>query len=294
MKLRKIWFNKRSSKKYGWQPEWFGALDFNEDLIVKVESFQREHDLEVDGLVGSKTYRRAYTQNEENAELLFKSSGIICNGENVPIQWDKIKYNFLPRSCFKKPSWLKKIREPSMVVTHWDACLSADSCRRVLERRGISTHFVIDNDGTILQLVDCNDIAWHAGNKRVNKASIGIDLSNAVYPKYQKWYRRKGFGSRPILGDVEMHGRKLKKPFLGYYPEQLQAYKALIKALHDHYGIPLECLMKDGKLSTDVDSAAKKAKFAGVINHYNISARKWDAAGLEVDKILAEIKKEQA
>ena len=48
--------------------------------------------------------------------------------------------------------------------------------KRVLEKRGISTHFVIDNDGTIVQLVDCNDIAWHAGNRKVNNASIGIDL----------------------------------------------------------------------------------------------------------------------
>ena len=44
------------------------------------------------------------------------------------------------------------------------------------------------------------------------------------------------------------------------------------------------------ELDTRVRPDAAKAKFKGVVNHYNLTARKWDAAGLELDKILAEIK----
>ena len=29
-------------------------------------------------------------------------------------------------------------------VNHWDVCLNATSCQRVLDRRGISVHFLID------------------------------------------------------------------------------------------------------------------------------------------------------
>ena len=101
----------------------------------------------------------------------------------VPIEWDKkVKISLLKEGTYKK---VKNRRTPTMAVTHWDVCLSADSCKRVLEKRGISTHFVIDNDGTIVQLVDCNDIAWHAGIRKVNNVSIGIDFSNAYYTKYQ-------------------------------------------------------------------------------------------------------------
>ena len=231
------------------------------------------------------------TAREEEVERTFVGSGIICDGKEVPIAWNKIRYDFLPEDCMKKP-WRNKARIPTMIVTHWDACLSAKSCKRVLERRGISSHFVIDNDGTIVQMADCNNICWHAGRRRVNNVSIGIDFSNAVYMKYQKWYRRNNFGSRPILADVKVHGRTLKKAFLGYYPEQIAAYKALLIALHDHYKIPMECLLdEEGNLETRTNRMARWGKFKGVVNHYNISSKKWDAAGLELDKILEDIKK---
>ncbi len=288
--LLKIAYNRRTARKYGWTPEWFGAEGYNDDLINKIKEFQASQDLEEDGMVGPNTFRRIFTAREEESEKTFSGSGIICNGEEVAIEWDKVRYNFLPDNCYKKPPFYRKVRKPTMVVTHWDACLSADSCHRVLEKRGISTHFVIDNDGTIVQLVDCNNIGWHAGIRSVNNASVGIDFSNAVYTRYQKWYRRKGFGMRPMLTDVMMHGRVRKGSFLGYYPVQIQAYKALLKALHNHYGIPLECLMEGDELDTRVRPDAVKAKFKGVVNHYNLTARKWDAAGLELDKILAEIK----
>jgi len=288
MKFTKNLYNRRSSKKYGWSPDWFGALAFDDDLIDKIMKFQREHDLEVDGLVGPKTFRRIFTRHEEEAETVFSGAGIICNGTEIPIEWDKIRYNFLPDKCYKKPRFNRK-RTPTMIVTHWDACLSADSCRRVLEKRGISTHFVIDNDGTIVQLADCNNICWHA--PPVNNISIGIDFSNAVYRKYQKWYRRKGFGERPLVIGAPIHGRTVKKAFLGYYPVQIEAYKALLKALHLHYGIPMECPLDErNRLYTKVHTPSVRKKFKGVINHYNVSKSKWDCAGLPLDKIVEEIR----
>ena len=60
----KILYNESSSIRWGWDPEWFGADDFDEDLIEKVKEFQREYSLTVDGLVGPMTYRRAVTHRE--------------------------------------------------------------------------------------------------------------------------------------------------------------------------------------------------------------------------------------
>jgi len=42
-------------------------------------------------------------------------------------------------------------------------------------RSHCSAHYVISRDGTIIQLVHQSDIAWHAGNRRVNRHSIGIE-----------------------------------------------------------------------------------------------------------------------
>ena len=293
MDWRKIRYNKKSAKKHGWEPFWFGATKFDSFLIKSIKEFQREHDLDVDGLCGPATYRRAYTAIENNItntpENLVQDpeNYILCNGEKVAIEWDKVKIDPIKAGCYKV---VASDRTPTMVVTHWDATLSAKSCKNILEKRKISTHFVIDNDGTIVQLLDTNHIGWHAGIRSVNNASIGVDFSNAVYEKYNKTYEKRGFGLRPIIKDWRVHGRKIK-PFLGYYPAQLEAYSALIKTICLHYNIPLECPLDDeGKLKTSVDKEAAKANFKGVVNHYNLTTKKWDTLGLELDSILKDIK----
>ena len=283
MKLYKILYNKKSALKHGWTPSWFGASKFDSDLIDRIEEFQRVHDLEIDGLVGPITYRRAFTNREAYPSV---AGRILCNGVMMPIRWDKIRIDLLRDGTHKK---VKKARKPSMVVTHWDVCLSANSCKKVLEKRNISTHFCIDNDGTIVQLLDCNDIGWHAGNRKVNNVSIGIDFSNAYYLKYQKTYVKNGHGERPILTDTSVHGIKLK-PHLGYYRKQILAYEALVEFLNETYGIPLNYPKnKDGSLLTGVYEPAAKGVFDGVVCHYHLTRRKIDTAGLELDKILNKI-----
>ena len=58
----KIQWNKQQSLKKGWSPSWFGATDYNEDLIDKIMEFQRSVGLKDDGLCGSATYRKIYTE----------------------------------------------------------------------------------------------------------------------------------------------------------------------------------------------------------------------------------------
>ena len=44
-----------------------------------------------------------------------------------------------------------------------------------------SSHFVVSRSGAIVQLVSTSDIAWHAGNWRVNARSIGIEHAGWSY-----------------------------------------------------------------------------------------------------------------
>ena len=255
-------------------------------METKVKSFQAAHDLKVDGMVGLNTYRRLLLFRETYEEYR-SDTGVLINGKKREFKWPKFKLNLVKPGCYRKARGTRKLK---MIVTHWDVCTSAESCKRVLEKRNISTHFVIDNDGTIVQLVDPQDVAWHAGIRKVNKASVGIDFSNAVYTKYNKAYAKKGFGLRPVIDGWRVHGWR-PKPFLGAYPIQIEAYKALLEALHKHYGIPMECpLDDDGNLLTGIHKPSKRAKFKGVVNHYNLSKKKWDTLGLELDKILEEIR----
>ena len=176
-----------------------------------------------------------------------------------------------------------------MIVTHWDACTSAAKCKRVLQARSISTHFCIDNDGIIYQYVDTNNPAWHAGG--VNNKTIGKDISNAYYMKYNDYYIKKGFNKRPVCKNSRVHGIKLR-PHLGYYNVQIEAYKKLVKVLCDHYDIPIETpMINENVADTGVVNEAKKGKYKGIVCHYHVSRNKIDCAGLELDKIIKELKK---
>ena len=81
-----------------------------------------------------------------------------------------------------------------MVVLHYTGMQSAAAAidRLCDPEAGVSAHYVIDEDGTVTQLVDEAHRAWHAGKSfwrgvtDVNGASVGIELVN---PGHQFGYR---------------------------------------------------------------------------------------------------------
>tara|TARA_R100000008_G_scaffold73283_2_gene51690 strand:+ start:3057 stop:3923 length:867 start_codon:yes stop_codon:yes gene_type:complete len=281
-------YNRKSSKELGWHPTWFGdnITDFNSQLVLKIKEFQEEHELAADGKVGPITFRRLLSERHRDPFTTRLCRHIIIDGEKHDIEWD-VKINLIKPSAYKRCN----SRTPSMIVTHWDATTSADNCKKVLEGRNISTHFCIDNNGIIHQFVDTKDIAWHAGNRVVNKKSIGVDFSNAYYTKYNKVYRsRLNLPPRPILEDSRVHG-VLLKPHLGYYKVQIQAYKKLLEVLCEHYKIPAVAPVKEnGELITTVHPPAKSGKFKGVVCHYHLTRGKIDCAGLKLTAILGELR----
>lgn len=272
---QKLSYNKSSAAKHGWSPDWFGATAFDADLISKIEDFQREYSMEVDGLVGPNTHRVA-----NSLRLSEKEQYIICGGKQVPIAWPKVIVMgeqgalSVPSKNYKK----SPKRKPGMFVIHWDACLSSASCASVLKERGLSVHFCLDNDGTIYQLVDCDDIAYHAGG--VNSVSVGVEVSNAFYPKYQTWYEKNGFGPRPVLTNTKVHGGKIDS-HLDFYDVQKEALSVLVKTVCNWYGIPLQT----PDSITEVPEVAK-GTYKGVVSHYHVTAGKIDCAGLEIKKLL--------
>jgi hypothetical protein len=213
---------------------------------------------------------------------------IICNGEPVQIDWEHTITHqdneglTLPQNCYKKS---KKQRGIKMLVSHWDVCLSSKSCFNVLKKRKLSVHFLIDNDGTIYQIMDTNDVGFHAGNRKVNNCSIGVEISNAFYPKYQPTYVKKGFGERPLMSNIQVHGRTLED-HLGFYPVQVEAFKALARSLNKHYNIPLETPMLNEDMKTTVDPQVRSGIFKGLVNHFHITSRKIDCASLNLYRIF--------
>ena len=225
--MDKDFYNKSSSDSLGWKPSWFGAGNFDEELVKNIKKWQKDHGLRADGLVGPMTYRRIWTERESaisefkpkelKAEKREASSFIVHNGKFMPIKWDRVilwdEEDGLKCDLGTYSSYAGKAdRKPHFFVNHWDVCLSSSSCERVIAKRGISIHFCIDNDGTIYQLLDTQHAAWQAGGRKWNHDSIGVEISNAYYTKYQSWYVKNGLGKRPVIkkGEARVHGQGLQ------------------------------------------------------------------------------------
>ena len=301
--MDKVFYNEASAAKLGWTPSWFGCSDFDDRLLRAIRKWQRENELTADGLVGPTTFRRLWTQREANIDdwkprEIHPRHGdgfIIHNGKFQRIEWDRVvlwseKPNGFGCADGTYTSWAgKKDRRPNFFVTHWDVCLDSRSCARVLARRGISVHFMIDNDGTIYQALDTQHGAWHAGGRRWNASSIGVEISNAYYPKYQSTYVRKGFGERPLVEGARVHFSE-REPFLGFYPVQIDALKALWSAVHNACDVPLETpLNQFGKTSTVYEQKWTYGKERGFVSHYHVNKKKIDCAGLDIKTLLSEL-----
>ena len=83
---------------------------------------------------------------------------------------------------FTKANNFRKI---DFLVLHHIQANSLDEALKLLLENGVSSHFIIDEGGKIFQLVDENNIAYHAGISHwngceaLNKSSIGIEFLNS-------------------------------------------------------------------------------------------------------------------
>lgn len=286
----KIDYNRRKAAKHGWTPEWFNCTDFDADLIIAIKAYQSRNGLSMDGMCGPSTFRVIYTEREQDNDLdddeAENGEYIIYNDARVKIFWDKVTtYNEVggkKASSGKFSSYAgRRPRDPKFFVSHWDVTLSASRCFRILEKRGISVHYSIDNDGRIYQWLDMQHAAWHAGGRAWNHNSVGVEVSNAYSLKYQDWYERKGFGPRPVIEDAKCHGRDVRI-HLGFYEVQERALAALWEAVSYACDIPLE--IPDTEYA--VDQKCADNEFSGFCSHFHLTRRKIDPCSMDANKIL--------
>ena len=83
---------------------------------------------------------------------------------------------------------------PGLLILHYTGMKDAETARRWLKdpRSQVSCHYLVDEDGTVLQMVREDRRAWHAGRSvwrdidDINSASIGIEIVN---PGHEWGYR---------------------------------------------------------------------------------------------------------
>jgi len=137
--------------------------------------------------------------------------------------------------------------QPLYLIMHYTAGLSLESAVNwfLKPEAKASAHFVIDRDGRIVQMVELDKRAWHAGQsawgslQNMNEFSIGIELVNAGK------LSRRGDGAwinwaNVVIpsGEVLEAVHKNEKTAAGWhiYPEaQVQAAVQLGTALHQAF-----------------------------------------------------------
>ncbi|WP_126172244.1 N-acetylmuramoyl-L-alanine amidase [Altericroceibacterium xinjiangense] len=98
-----------------------------------------------------------------------------------------------------------------MVVLHYTGMrTAAEALERLCDPEAeVSCHYLIDEDGTVVRLVDEDKRAWHAGRSSwrgetdVNSASIGIELVNPGHEfGYCAFPRAQMEALVPLLADI--------------------------------------------------------------------------------------------
>lgn len=276
-------YNLAESKRVGWDASILGLTQIDEAFCEAVKAFQKTYGLAADGMLGPTTYRRIVTEKQsQNASPSSLAATpvdyIICNGKRVAVKggvkvltWNETGGLSISGGYSVVPN-----RNIKHFITHWDATLSAKSCRDILRERGLAVHFLIDNDGTIYQLVDTEHKAFHAGD--ANGSSIGVEVSNAYYTKYNDWYEKNGFGKRRVIPKMKIATGYIDE-HLDFYDAQYEALSALWEAVSRAHGIPLV-------IPKELDRAISWQNFKGFMNHFHVTSQKIDCYGIDHQRVL--------
>lgn len=137
---------------------------------------------------------------------------------------------------------------PSALVIHYTAGGSTDGAVQTFLNAGVSAHFVIGRNGELIQMVDTDVAAWHAGvsiwngRRELNQWSIGIELVN--------WgpLTRNDKGdfiswAKTVVPQSEVYEGQHKNKdckydyWHSYTLRQIAMLKKVVCILREHYGI---------------------------------------------------------
>ena len=168
------------------------------------------------------------------------------------------------------------------VVLHHDGMSSARGCFNVLYQRRLSSHILIDRDGTVYQPLALQDVAFHVLGH--NQASVGIDLNNPIRADRA----RRGLGgtvvSRSINGSVHRS--------LDYTDAQYESLAAVLDGLFQLFGDKIRREAPIGEDGRVVNRClADPTSFSGIVAHWHLKASKWDPGpGFDWERLLVGVR----
>lgn len=164
------------------------------------------------------------------------------------------------------------------IVIHYDGTGTSERCFAVLQKRGLSAHFLIDFDGTVYQTLDLRQRAWHATIS--NNRSIGIEIANlGALPIDKPPSQLDPRGVVPhhsaIVAGVVQHEKLHQYAFTD---AQYDALAQLVAALRQTFPlITHDCPAdENGVLIPHQLTREQWASYRGILGHYHVQANKVD------------------
>ena len=112
------------------------------------------------------------------------------------------------------PNWNERKLPISMLVLHYTGMRTgAEALERMCDPAAeVSAHYMIEENGTVIRLVDEDKRAWHAGRSSwrditdINSASIGIELVNPGHEwGYRPFPAAQMEALMPLVGRIVRH-----------------------------------------------------------------------------------------
>ena len=169
------------------------------------------------------------------------------------------------------------------VVHHDGMGTSRDTFRVLHDERGLSVHFLIDNNGDVYQTLDLVDCGFQAAG--VNEISVGVELCNRgdaqQFPEFYHGKRDK------VTCTINKH------QFLCYvYTDaQMQAMTNIGKCLARVLPGLAQAFPQDATGEQLWDTVAGDPRdFSGYLGHYHVTDRKWDPGPFDFKKFVTSIR----
>jgi hypothetical protein len=244
------------------------------------------------------TSERCIPTRTESAPPCLPAAG----GRHVPYGNLPIPYTarYSTRPSLRSPKW-NGGKNPSyeavratikQFVVHHDGCSSADMCFNVLQNeRGLSCHFLLDNDGTIYQTIDLGLMAYHAADW--NLYSIGVELCNRGDAfKEPNYYASGRAGPRRDTRNCKINGHTIKS--FDYTPAQYDAFRRLCRELLKLFpNLPAEYPQSSpGEQAWETlhNAGVERERYAGYIGHYHLTAQKWDPGPFDFKEFCSKLR----
>ncbi len=208
-----------------------------------VLGFQKTHSLVADGKLGPNTIAavRARSEPASGSPATFPTptgdvsdSRILINGEYYDVPFSVTQHEPF--------SGRKRTKKVNTVLVHQSVTSSVATTERVLRKKGLGVHLMIDGDGSIHQYGDLATQKLAHGNER-NGCSIGVEVINPYTKGKKPW-------AKPVPSKTAWKGKEVLDT-----DEQMVSLDALCAFLCSH-SFP-------GSASVDIELSFPTTKKSG-------------------------------